>query len=157
MPLTYNVWKYLLSIITCFRLYMTAPDFPAGLRRPATRCPRPCSTARDRIASAEWSGGGRVARRVRWRRRKLRDLSVVRRRAYRDDAHTHARRYALRRRAGYLPTGAPSRGAWPCLSPASAQHTFVIFVTVEAREACAQNGRIWMAMFRCHNRNKREE
>ena len=36
MSLTYNVWKYLLSIITRFRLFMTAPAFPAGLRRPGT-------------------------------------------------------------------------------------------------------------------------
>ena len=27
MPLTYNVWKYIQSIITCFRLYRTTPPF----------------------------------------------------------------------------------------------------------------------------------
>ena len=36
MSLTYNVWKYLLSIITRFRLYMTATAFPTSLRRPGT-------------------------------------------------------------------------------------------------------------------------
>ena len=34
MPLTYNVWKYLSSIITCFRLYRAF--LPTGLRRPDT-------------------------------------------------------------------------------------------------------------------------
>ena len=51
----YNVWKYLPSIITCFRLYRTAPPFSRAwdaltLRRTCdARCPRPCSSMQLRV------------------------------------------------------------------------------------------------------------